>query len=282
MPIYAYRCERCGHAKDVLQKVSDPVLTVCPACGESTFRKQVTAAGFQLKGSGWYVTDFRGDKPSGKSAEAGADGDAKPADSKKPMEGRRAKGSDAKGGDSAVMRQQIHGSTVAPGPKSKRAHSVPSEAARRTTVQVARTAAAAALARRPEIRVKRYLIAGLLVWLPLAVTIWVLQAVLGLLDGVFLWLLSGSQIVLPVDAHASIQFLRTVPGLGVIVMLLGLLLTGVFATNIFGQWWLRQGHRLLNKIPIVSDLQSGSKCRNAVREQRQRLRRPSCRYRGRL
>ena len=51
MPIYAYRCERCGHAKDVLQKVSDPVLTVCPACGEPTFRKQVTAAGFQLKGS---------------------------------------------------------------------------------------------------------------------------------------------------------------------------------------------------------------------------------------
>jgi len=107
--------------------------------------------------------------------------------------------------------------------------------------------------------VKRYLIAGLLVWLPLAVTIWVLQAVLGLLDGVFLWLLSGSQIVLPVGAHASIQYLRTVPGLGVIVMLLGLLLTGVFATNIFGQWWLRQGHRLLNKIPIVKSIYSSVK-----------------------
>ena len=106
---------------------------------------------------------------------------------------------------------------------------------------------------------KRYLIAGLLVWLPLAVTIWVLQAVLGLLDGVFLWLLSGSQIVLPVGAHASIQYLRTVPGLGVIVMLLGLLLTGVFATNIFGQWWLRQGHRLLNKIPIVKSIYSSVK-----------------------
>ena len=58
MPIYAYRCERCGHAKDVLQKVSDPVLTVCPSCTEPAFRKQVTAAGFQLKGSGWYVTDY--------------------------------------------------------------------------------------------------------------------------------------------------------------------------------------------------------------------------------
>jgi len=59
MPIYAYRCSACGHAQDVLQKMSDPVLTVCPACGQSTYAKQVTAAGFQLKGSGWYVTDFR-------------------------------------------------------------------------------------------------------------------------------------------------------------------------------------------------------------------------------
>ena len=60
MPIYAYRCASCGHAQDVLQKISDDVLTVCPACGAASFVKQLTAAGFQLKGSGWYVTDFRG------------------------------------------------------------------------------------------------------------------------------------------------------------------------------------------------------------------------------
>jgi putative FmdB family regulatory protein len=60
MPIYAYQCESCGHAKDVLQKISDAPLTDCPACGASTFKKRLTAAGFQLKGSGWYVTDFRG------------------------------------------------------------------------------------------------------------------------------------------------------------------------------------------------------------------------------
>src|SRR3954469_10808066 len=59
MPIYAYRCAACGHSRDVLQKISDPVLTTCPACGVDQFQKQVTAAGFQLKGSGWYVTDFR-------------------------------------------------------------------------------------------------------------------------------------------------------------------------------------------------------------------------------
>lgn len=60
MPIYAYRCDACGFAKDVLQKVSDPVLTECFSCGKSAFKKQLTAAGFQLKGTGWYVTDFRG------------------------------------------------------------------------------------------------------------------------------------------------------------------------------------------------------------------------------
>ncbi len=81
MPIYAYRCSSCGHAQDVLQKMSDPVLTVCPACNAAAYTKQVTAAGFQLKGSGWYVTDFRGGnsaKPETK-AEATADGAAAPA-----------------------------------------------------------------------------------------------------------------------------------------------------------------------------------------------------------
>ncbi len=60
MPIYAYRCEACGFAKDVLQKMSEDPLTVCPECQQASFKKQITAAGFQLKGSGWYVTDFRG------------------------------------------------------------------------------------------------------------------------------------------------------------------------------------------------------------------------------
>ncbi|WP_168792559.1 FmdB family zinc ribbon protein [Paraburkholderia aromaticivorans] len=72
MPIYAYRCESCDFGKDVLQKISDPQLTQCPECGKDTFRKQVTAAGFQLKGSGWYVTDFRGGN-SGASAPAKPD-----------------------------------------------------------------------------------------------------------------------------------------------------------------------------------------------------------------
>jgi putative FmdB family regulatory protein len=65
MPIYAYKCSSCGVSKDILRKISDPPLTLCPACGNETLAKQVTAAGFQLKGSGWYVTDFReGQKPA--------------------------------------------------------------------------------------------------------------------------------------------------------------------------------------------------------------------------
>jgi putative FmdB family regulatory protein len=76
MPIYAYRCESCGFQKDVLQKLSDSPLHQCPNCGQDAFRKQVTAAGFQLKGSGWYVTDFRqnGSAPAAKPASGAKDG----------------------------------------------------------------------------------------------------------------------------------------------------------------------------------------------------------------
>ncbi|OWT74982.1 MULTISPECIES: FmdB family zinc ribbon protein [unclassified Achromobacter] len=97
MPIYAYKCSACGFAKDVLQKISDAPLTVCPECGASAYSKQVTAAGFQLKGSGWYVTDFRnngnGNAANGSTAakkDTGADSgssakeataESKPADS---------------------------------------------------------------------------------------------------------------------------------------------------------------------------------------------------------
>jgi len=87
MPIYAYKCASCGHAKDVLQKLSDAPLTACPACGAESFSKQLTAAGFQLKGSGWYATDFRnGSKPP--ATGVAADSTAKPADgAAKPADG---------------------------------------------------------------------------------------------------------------------------------------------------------------------------------------------------
>ncbi len=95
MPIYAYRCTECGFAKDVLQKMSDPLLTDCPSCGKPEFKKQVTAAGFQLKGSGWYATDFKGGSGgTSAAAPASAKSDA-PAPTSAPAAGS---GSESKSG----------------------------------------------------------------------------------------------------------------------------------------------------------------------------------------
>jgi len=108
MPIYAYRCSSCGFQNDYLQKVSDPTLSSCPECGQETFAKQLTAAGFQLKGSGWYVTDFRnnGTKPAAKS-----NGEAKAESGK--AEGGKAEGGKAEGGTESKT-ETSSGSSAAP------------------------------------------------------------------------------------------------------------------------------------------------------------------------
>ena len=112
MPIYAYRCSACGHAQDVLRKISDPPLTVCPACGAPAFVKQVTAAGFQLKGSGWYVTDFRdGSKKPGKAAS----GDAA-AKEGSGSAGGSTESTTANGGDAASTAAKPAESAAAPAP----------------------------------------------------------------------------------------------------------------------------------------------------------------------
>ncbi len=91
MPIYAYKCESCGFAKDVLQKMSDAPLTDCPTCGASAFRKQLTAAGFQLKGSGWYATDFKGGAAAPSATPASADAPSSPPASTEPGKSASAK-----------------------------------------------------------------------------------------------------------------------------------------------------------------------------------------------
>ncbi|HWP12505.1 MAG TPA: FmdB family zinc ribbon protein [Ramlibacter sp.] len=98
MPIYAYKCGSCGHAKDVLQKLSDAPLAVCPSCGADAFSKQVTAAGFQLKGSGWYATDF---KNGSKSAPASGADAAKPADASRSGDGAKPADAPAKPAESS-------------------------------------------------------------------------------------------------------------------------------------------------------------------------------------
>jgi uncharacterized membrane protein len=107
--------------------------------------------------------------------------------------------------------------------------------------------------------VRKHLITGLLVWMPLAVTIWVLLWVLGLMDGMFSFILSLTQAVLPAGAREGIETLRGVPGLGVVSLLLVLYLTGLFVANIFGQWFVHQWDRLLHKIPIVKSIYSSVK-----------------------
>jgi len=107
--------------------------------------------------------------------------------------------------------------------------------------------------------VKKYLVAGLLVWLPLAITISILGWLLGAFDGVFSALLSASAAVLPASAKSVIELLRQIPGLGVLVLGAVLLLTGVFVTNIFGQWAVDRWDRLMGRIPIVKSIYNSVK-----------------------
>ncbi len=111
MPIYAYRCDSCGVEKDVLQKLSDAPLTVCPACGADTFHKTLTAPAFQLKGSGWYVTDFRdnGKKP-------GADGGSTKDGGSTQESGAAKDGGGSAGASTAATPAPAAASTPAPAP----------------------------------------------------------------------------------------------------------------------------------------------------------------------
>ncbi len=106
---------------------------------------------------------------------------------------------------------------------------------------------------------KKYLITGLLVWLPLTITVWVLLWVMGIIDSVFTSLLSASEAVLPASMSESIEALRHIPGLGLLILVGGMLLTGVFVANIFGQWMLKQWDRLMTSIPIVKNIYSSVK-----------------------
>lgn len=106
---------------------------------------------------------------------------------------------------------------------------------------------------------KKYVIAGLLVWLPLVITIWVLTWAIGLLDGVFLAVVGALGTVLPEPAPTWLAGLTQIPGLGVVLLIVAMLLTGMFVTNFIGQWWLKQWDQLLSRIPIVKSIYSSVK-----------------------
>lgn len=106
---------------------------------------------------------------------------------------------------------------------------------------------------------KKYILTGLLVWLPLTITIWVMLQVLGLLDGVFAGLIVAAQTVLPESLRPGLESLRSIPGLSAIVMVSVLLLTGLAVTNFAGQWILNQSNRLFSNIPIVKSIYTSVK-----------------------
>jgi putative FmdB family regulatory protein len=115
MPIYEYRCSSCGHQQEFMQKLSDPVLTVCTKCNQPTFSKMLTAAGFQLKGSGWYVTDFKNKAaPSGGKAAAGKSAESSGSD--KPASGTESSGGDKSAGDKGAEKSSSEKKADSPAP----------------------------------------------------------------------------------------------------------------------------------------------------------------------
>lgn len=107
---------------------------------------------------------------------------------------------------------------------------------------------------------KKYLLTGLLVWLPLAITVWVMLWLIGLLDGIFAGLLSGLEALMPGNGRSSvIEQLRVIPGLGVILVFVTLLFTGALVSNVAGRWWVRQWDRLFANIPIIKSVYNAVK-----------------------
>ena len=107
-------------------------------------------------------------------------------------------------------------------------------------------------------RLRQYFITGLLVWLPMGVTVWVLLWLVGILDGIFLGVLAAAEAVTPGLAPLADQ-LRRIPGLGMILVAIVILGTGLFVANMFGQWWLRQWHKVMTRIPVVRSIYSSVK-----------------------
>ncbi|BDT73214.1 hypothetical protein os4_27620 [Comamonadaceae bacterium OS-4] len=107
--------------------------------------------------------------------------------------------------------------------------------------------------------IKKYLLTGLMVWLPLAITIWVLLWLVGLLDAVFASFLSGVSAVAPTSSAPTIEHLHSIPGLGVVLVFAALLVTGALVSNVAGRWWVKQWDKLFTNIPIVKSIYNSVK-----------------------
>lgn len=111
---------------------------------------------------------------------------------------------------------------------------------------------------RMNLKIRHYLLTGLLVWLPMGVTVWLLTWLVGTMDGIFLAVLGALDAIIP-GMHGLAESLRHMPGLGVILVAVVIYFTGLFVTNIFGQWWLRQWAKVITRIPVVNSIYSSVK-----------------------
>ncbi len=222
MPIYEYRCTACQHKLEALQKFSDAQLVVCPQCGRDALTKLVSAAGFHLKGSGWYQTDFKnsGSKPAAQARSRGR----RDEDRRDQDDGRD------RGRQGRCTRRQ-----------SRDCGCAPKQSAGGAVVNL----------RRRRYRMKRYLVAGLLVWVPLGITLWVLHFLVTTLDQTLL--------LFPEVARPDALIGFHIPGFGVLLSFGILLLTGVIAANFFGARLIRFWEGVFGRIPVVKSIYSSVK-----------------------
>jgi len=264
MPFYEYECQACKFYTEVMQKISDAPLARCPSCGKRTLKKLLSAPVFRLKGAGWYETDFKSaqenkrnlvgaDKEESKpdvKAQA-TDGkpaapeakDSKPADAK-PAESKPAPPKTAAAGGAAPARNRVsvaasravrRGPQADPGSKPR-----------------ARAGGGASHERRRQKwNVRRYLVAGVLVWLPIVATIWVVSFMLHIMDRTLLLLPPAYR------PEALVGF--SLPGVGALFALIVLLLTGLLVTNLIGRAPGRLGRGPAHRIPLVRTVYGGVK-----------------------
>jgi putative FmdB family regulatory protein len=219
MPIYAYKCSSCGHAKDVLQKISDAPLTVCPACGAEAFSKQVTAAGFQLKGSGWYVgLPWRQQRWRWHIR------------TRHRRQGRRC---------SRGRACRKHGCC-----HQERHLFQHQRSERRCSLHLQRLSP-------PMPSLRKWLFTGLLVIVPGVITAWVLHWIVSTLDQTLQILPEAWQPDRVLGVH--------VPGFGVVLTLAILLVVGAIASNFAGRKLVQWGDALVHRIPVVRSIYSSVK-----------------------
>ncbi len=254
MPIFAYRCDQCGFAKDVLQKRSDPPLTECPSCGKQEFRKQLAAPSFQLKGSRMVRHRLpRQGQAEGRRGRCRAVG------------GRRCRGrgcagtcrrrGTSPGRDRSTTPPRATAAPRPPDPDPGRDPVAPGPIALRDHPRLTPTRQDLTIDTPPKPQhkpqIRSYFVTGLLIWVPLVITLWVLNLIVSTMD--------QTLQLLPAGLQPELLLGRRVPGVGVLLTLVVIFVTGLLARNFIGQGLVRLWEALLARIPIVRSIYSSVK-----------------------